>query len=70
MNSDDLARRRFFIIQALRLGGLALVVLGVAIIAGKLPLPEAAGYVLFLAGAADALFVPPLLARIWRTPLP
>jgi len=70
MSRPDPARARFFVIQALRLGGVALAVFGAAIIAGKVPLPEAAGYFLFLAGVADALVMPPLLAKIWRTPLP
>ncbi len=70
MNDSDPAKARFLIIQVVRLTGVALAVLGVAIIAGKLPLPQAAGYVLLLAGVADALIVPPVLARKWRTPLP
>lgn len=70
MNQPDPAQARFFIIQGLRLSGVALAVAGVAVIAGKLPLPEVAGYVLLLAGVADALVVPSVLARKWRTPLP
>lgn len=68
MTDHDPAKGRFFIIQALRFSGVALVVLGVAVIAGKLPLPELVGYVLLSIGIADALIVPPLLARHWRTP--
>lgn len=70
MTDPDPAKGRFFIIQALRLSGVALVVLGVAVIAGKVPLPEMAGYVLLAVGVADALIVPRFLARRWRTPLP
>ena len=68
--ATDPARARFFILQALRLSGVALAVLGVAVIAGKLPLPAVAGYVLLLAGVADAMILPPVLARKWRTPRP
>ncbi|MCK9542700.1 MAG: hypothetical protein M0R03_11800 [Novosphingobium sp.] len=70
-SDEERARARFFTIQALRLSGVALTVLGVAVIAGKIPfLPEIAGYALVLVGVTDALVVPPFLTRMWRTPLP
>jgi hypothetical protein len=70
MNEADPARARFLIIQMLRLSGVALAVLGAAILAGKIALPELAGYLFLFVGVVDALFAPPLLARIWRTPMP
>lgn len=66
--SDDPARARFFAVQAVRLSGLVLVLLAVAILARKIDLPETAGYVLLVIGALDALIMPRVLARRWRTP--
>jgi hypothetical protein len=66
--SENLARQRFMILNLLRLSGIAMVLFGVLIIAGKVDLPAGAGYVLFAVGLVDALIAPPLLARRWRTP--
>ena len=66
--SDDTAKAKFLTIQAMRLTGLGLVILAMAIMAGKIDLPEIVGYLLFIAGVLDALIVPSILARIWRTP--
>lgn len=68
--NDDPARARFLVIQMLRISGVALVVLGIAIIRHKIDLPEVAGYAIIVAGLVDALLAPPLLARAWKTPLP
>lgn len=70
MNEGDPARAKFFAIQALRMSGVAMVVVGILVIYGKIALPLEAGYVLFAVGLLDALFMPTVLARIWRTPLP
>ncbi|MFT4026870.1 MAG: hypothetical protein QM676_08730 [Novosphingobium sp.] len=64
----DPAQARFFAIQAVRLAGVAQVLLGIAVIYGKLDWPMLAGYFLFLNGLFDALFLPTLLARRWKTP--
>jgi hypothetical protein len=66
--SVDPAKGRFFAIQAARLSGVAMVVLGLVIVNGKLGWPQPLGYVLLAAGLFDALFVPILLARRWKTP--
>ena len=68
--SDDPARARFFVIQLLRLSGVAFVLLGLAILNGAIALPEIAGYALLAVGLGDALVAPILLARRWKTPLP
>lgn len=70
MNEGDPARAKFFAIQALRMSGVAMVVVGILVIYGKIALPLEAGYVLFAVGLLDTLFMPTVLARIWRTPLP
>lgn len=66
--SEDLAKRRYFTIQAVRLAGVVMALLGVAVIAGRLNWPDLLGYFLFLNGLFDALFLPTLLARRWKTP--
>ncbi len=66
--SDDPAKARFFAIQAIRIGGVAMTVIGALIIAHKIDLPQEAGYALFLVGALDALFMPKVLARAWKSP--
>ncbi|MCX7865307.1 MAG: hypothetical protein N2423_09795 [Novosphingobium sp.] len=50
--------------------GVGLVLLGLVIINGAIGLPSIAGYVIFIVGLLDALIVPVLLARAWKTPMP
>lgn len=68
--SNDSAKARFIIIQLVRLTGVGLVLLGLVIINGAIGLPSIAGYVIFIVGLLDALIVPVLLARAWKTPMP
>lgn len=73
MNDDlaqDPARRRYIAILAMRWAGLALVVFGLLVIYRRIDLPKEAGYVLFLVGIVDALIMPSVLARRWRSPPP
>lgn len=69
----DPARARFFAIQAVRLGGVLLVFLGMAVwrtdlvADGGVP---ALGGILMLLGLVELAVVPKLLARRWRTPPP
>jgi len=67
--SDDPAKTRWMAIQAVRWSGLGIFILGLLIFAGKLDLPEIAGYVLMGVGLLDALFIPSVLAKRWKTPL-
>ena len=55
--TEDPAKPRFFIIQLLRLSGVALVLLGLAILNGVVELPQEAGYVILAVGLADALIM-------------
>jgi hypothetical protein len=68
MSTPDPAKGRFFVIQALRWSGLAMVIIGLLVIQKKIELPAEVGYGLFLVGLFDALIMPSLLARRWRTP--
>ncbi len=68
--AEDLAKKRFFTLQALRLAGTAMALAGLLVVARKLDWHIYLGYFLLLNGAFDALLLPPLLAKRWRTPKP
>ncbi len=71
MNDDEaLARSRFMLLNLARLGGLAMVLIGIAIHYGKIPAPELAGYVLMPVGLVTFFFLPKFLASKWRSPRP
>lgn len=64
----DRAKARFFIIQAVRLSGIAIVFFGLLVLAGKVPVPKIAGYPITGVGIIDAFIVPIFLSRAWKTP--
>ena len=69
MNDPDLAKKRFFALGLIRLTGVALAFLGIAIIAKRLIEPaEIVGGILIALGIADVMVVPLLLVKRWRTP--
>lgn len=68
--NEELAKKRFMILNLVRFSALAFIFAGAANIAGKL-LPElmpVLGYVLLVIGATDFFLAPVLLKRLWRTP--
>jgi hypothetical protein len=68
--SEELAKKRFMILNLVRFSALAFIFAGAANIGGKL-LPElmpTLGYVLLVIGAVDFFLAPVLLKRMWRTP--
>jgi type IV secretory pathway VirB2 component (pilin) len=65
--TEEQAKARFLIVQMVRLTGIALAVFGLAVIAGKTSLPVAAGYVLFVIGLFESMFVPILLTKRWKS---
>lgn len=68
MTEDETrARTRFFVIQLVRITGLALFMAGLLAIAGKLDLPMVAGVVLTAVGAFDMLILPLILSRKWKS---
>jgi hypothetical protein len=69
-DGSDPAKARFFVIQAMRWSGLAMVIAGLLILNGKIALPIEAGYALTLVGLIDALIMPSVLAKAWKSPLP
>lgn len=64
----DPAKARFFVIQAMRWSGLAFFAVGLLVLYGRIALPEAAGYTLAVVGIFEALVMPTLLARRWKSP--
>jgi hypothetical protein len=65
---DDRARNRLLIINAVRLGGVAMVLVGILGLRGVFEYPAVAGYILVVVGLIDVFVVPQMLARKWRTP--
>lgn len=65
--NEDLAKRRFMVLSAVRLSGVALALAGLAVIGGKLELPMWAGYILFGAGLFEAMILPIVLAKGWKS---
>jgi|EndMetStandDraft_4_1072995.scaffolds.fasta_scaffold52514_3 hypothetical protein len=64
----DPARSRFIAIQAIRWSGLALVLFGLLVIYRRIDLPVEAGYALFVVGVLDALIMPSVLTKLWKSP--
>lgn len=70
---DALAKKRFFAIVGMRLGGALLVLIGFVLIRGGWefagqPTDRWIGVALVLIGAFDFAVMPLLLARRWRSP--
>lgn len=65
--TEDEAKRRYFVLTAIRFCGLALALLGVWIVAKRSIEPaEIIGYALIIVGAFDVIVLPPLLIRRWK----
>jgi drug/metabolite transporter (DMT)-like permease len=69
MTEQDPARARFFALGMIRLCGVALAFLGVAILSKRWIEPaEIIGGALMAIGAFEVLVLPIILAKRWRTP--
>lgn len=67
---DRQALNRWMAIQAARVGGVVLAILGLLIGEGRVPGPVWLGYGMLVAGLAVIFVVPLKLARKWRSPKP
>lgn len=70
-DEDRIARGRFLLLTLVRLGGVALVMLGIAIWQSDFVVDGGSavlGVPVFLLGLAETVFLPKLLASKWRTP--
>lgn len=65
--AEALAKRRFMLLNLVRLSGAALVLLGLAIAQGVIELPVVIGIILAAAGLFEFFFLPRLVARKWRS---
>jgi hypothetical protein len=61
------ARNRFIALSAMRVTGVAMVLFGLAITAGKIALPMPAAYVLIGLGMVEAFVMPLVFARLWSS---
>ncbi len=66
MNHDP-AKLGFMVLQFMRMSGVAFAVFGAAIMAGKVQLPPQIGLGLVVFGVIEALVLPTLLARKWKS---
>lgn len=65
--TEDQAKRRFFLLAALRFSGAAIAFLGIAIIMRRLIEPaDLIGTALLLVGMFEVLVLPLLLVRSWK----
>lgn len=66
--NDDPAFARWAAIQAVRILGVVLVVVGILGMVGRIAIPPLAAYAISAAGLIAAAVFPLLLARRWRSP--
>jgi len=67
--SEDVARGRWMAINAVRVAGVVMVLVGILGLEGVFEYPAIAGYILVAVGVIDIFFVPLVMARKWRSPL-
>jgi hypothetical protein len=67
MSDETRARNRFWVLNAIRLGGVLLVMLGIAIRMEKIAYPQVAAYFFVVMGLVEFFFIPRLLKAHWRT---
>ncbi|MXO72709.1 hypothetical protein [Alteraurantiacibacter buctensis] len=66
-DDDQRAKGRFLAINAMRVTGVVMVLMGIAIVRGAIDLPDVAAYVLIALGLVEAFVAPAVLARVWRS---
>ncbi|MDJ0979826.1 MAG: hypothetical protein QNI87_14975 [Erythrobacter sp.] len=64
--TEALARRRYAWLNAVRIGGIAVTIAGLASARDVLPLPYAVGVAMVLLGIGAFFFGPPLLLKRWK----
>ncbi|RNJ63789.1 MAG: hypothetical protein EDM03_05270 [Porphyrobacter sp. IPPAS B-1204] len=64
--ADARARTGFIIINVVRFGGVAMVMLGFAILRGVIDLPYAVGAIIAVMGFVEVFFLPRFIARAWN----
>jgi len=64
--TEALAKQRFMLLNVVRLMGLAMVLVGIAITQGAIDLPFAVGVVLAIFGLLEFFLMPNIIAKSWR----
>ena len=64
--AEALARKRYIVLNVLRIGSLAAVLLGIAIARGVVDAPYALGVAMAVTGLLAFFFAPRQLARKWK----
>jgi hypothetical protein len=65
---DEIAKRRFFALNAIRISGAMMIAFGLAIVAnGFADLPKPVGVVVLILGLLEFIVAPVLLSRAWKT---
>ena len=64
--ADAQARQRLIVLTVLRFSGIALVMVGFAIVRGLIDLPWAVGAVFAVVGMLEFFFLPRFIARRWN----
>ena len=68
-STDDTARNRWMVMQAARLAGAMMIVLGIVTAEGEaVDLPGWSGYLFIAIGLFGVFAAPTLLARRWHSP--
>ncbi len=65
--TEKQAKGRFMAISAMRIAGVAMILLGIAVLQRAVVLPEWAAYLLIVLGMVETFVMPQVFARIWRT---
>jgi hypothetical protein len=64
---QDKARNRFMVINLMRIGGVAMILFGIAVLQGVFALPEWIAYIVIVLGLAETFVMPQVLARAWSS---
>ncbi len=64
---DARAKGRFMVINLMRIGGIAMILMGIAVLQRMISLPDWTGYLLIVLGMMETFLVPTLLARVWSS---
>ena len=67
-DNESLAKQRFFMLSLIRLASIALLVVGLLILAGKINIPRPAGAAFAIFGLLELVLLPRFLASKWKTP--
>lgn len=64
---DTRARNRYLVINAVRFGGVIMILIGLAIANDVWDLPDMLAYALIILGMTEVFFIPFFLSKRWST---